>query len=79
MIPIKGIVKQDIRVVWKTPQERGIEDIPEGTVIDVLDKFYNHCISGYYYRVKIPQNEAVYYFMPDDVEVRGKIKEVKGR
>ena len=79
MISVKGMVKQDVHAVWKTPQERGIEDIPEGTVIDVLDKFYNHCISGYYYRVKIPQNEAVYYFMPDDVEAQGKIKEVKAR
>lgn len=79
MISVKGIVKQDVHAVWKTPQERGIEDIPEGTVIDVLDKFYNHCISGYYYRAKIPQNEATYYFLPGDVEVRGKIKEVKAR
>lgn len=77
MIPIKGIVKQDVHAVWKTPQERGIEDIPEGTVIDVLDKFYNYCINGCYYRAKIPQNEAVCYFLLDDVEVRGKIKEVK--
>ena len=71
------MAKQDVHAVWKTPQERGIEDIPEGTVIDVLDKFYNYCINGYYYRAKIPQNEAVYYFLLDDVEVRGKIKEVK--
>lgn len=77
MISVKGIVKQDVHAVWKTPQERGIEDIPEGTVIDVLDKFYNYCINGYYYRAKISQNEAVYYFLLNDVEVRGKIKEVK--
>lgn len=69
MISIKGTVKQDVRVVWKTPQERGVEAIPKGTAVDVLNKFYNYCINGYYYRAKMPQNEAVYYFMPDDIEI----------
>ena len=79
MISIKGTVKQDVRVVWKTPQKRGVEAIPKGTVVDVLNKFYNHCINGYYYRAKMPQNDAVYCFLPDDIEIYGKNKEEKKR
>lgn len=69
VISIKGTVKQDVRVVWKTPQKRGVEAIPKGTVVDVLNKFYNYCINGYYYRAKMPQSDAVYYFLPDDIEI----------
>ena len=66
-----GIVKNDLpHVVWKnkSTDNRGVEKIAKDTEIDIIDKIYNYCINGFYYRAQIKADGRIYYILPEDVE-----------
>ena len=64
-----AIVNKDIAVCASLHGEHSSALIEKGTLVQIINKFYNYLIHGYYCRVSIDGDDKLFFVLPEDLSL----------